>query len=127
MSTHPLGIAAQIEPGVANALSATLHDRITIAGGRVQQSNFHNHPLLRLVQKSKQNGGKTLDQLLHHVAEDALVLGAWNPGEGRERPPMSHPEIVRHTREWIEGRGDPKSAIAFVGHAACELCLPDYS
>jgi hypothetical protein len=58
--------------------------------------------LARQLQDPKQNGGKTLDQVLHHVMEDALVLGAWNPGEGRESPPVSHAEFVRHMREWIE-------------------------
>jgi isoquinoline 1-oxidoreductase beta subunit len=48
VAINPLGIAAQIESGIAYGLSATLHDRITIVGGRVQQSNFHDHPVLRL-------------------------------------------------------------------------------
>jgi hypothetical protein len=51
----------------------------------------------------KQNGGKTLEQLLHHVSEDKLVLGGWNPGDGRTKPPLTHAEFVKKVKEWIEG------------------------
>jgi hypothetical protein len=58
--------------------------------------------LARQLKDPKQNGGKTLDQLLHHVSEDKLVLWGWDPGNGRTRPPLSHAEFVRKFREWIE-------------------------
>jgi len=29
-----------------------------------------------------QNGGKTLEQIIHHVAEDSLVATGWKSGEG---------------------------------------------
>ncbi len=48
------------------------------------------------------NGGKTLEQILHHVAEDKLVLGCWEPGEGRAKPPLSHGDFVREVQAWIE-------------------------
>lgn len=49
----------------------------------------------------KRNGGKTLAQLLMHVEEDALVTGCWNPGDGRAKPPMSHPDFARAMKEWM--------------------------
>lgn len=48
------------------------------------------------------NGGKTLEQVLHHVEKDGLVLGCWNPGEGRAPPPVAHAEFARRFREWVE-------------------------
>jgi hypothetical protein len=51
----------------------------------------------------KQNGGKTLEQLYHHVAEDALVLWGWAPGDGRSLPPLGHDEFVKQFRAWIDG------------------------
>jgi hypothetical protein len=49
-----------------------------------------------------QNGGKNLEQLFHHVAEDQLVLWGWNPGDGRTPPPLSHAEFTKRFREWID-------------------------
>ncbi len=45
---NPDTIAAQIEGGVAFGLSAALHGQITLKGGRVVQSNFHDYEVLRL-------------------------------------------------------------------------------
>lgn len=58
--------------------------------------------LARQLKDPKQNGGKTLEQLIHHVAEDKLVLWGWDPGDGRTKPPLSHAEFVRKMREWVE-------------------------
>lgn len=35
----------------------------------------------------KYNGGKTLEQVVHHVGHDALVLWGWKPGADREPAP----------------------------------------
>jgi hypothetical protein len=57
----------------------------------------------------KRNGGKTLEQILHHVAEDKLVLAGWEPGDGRTKPPLSHAEFVAKMREWVEkGAASPE-------------------
>jgi len=45
---HPDGARAQIEGAVIQGLSAALHERITIAAGRVVESNFHDYPVLRM-------------------------------------------------------------------------------
>jgi hypothetical protein len=50
----------------------------------------------------KRNGGKTLEQLVEHVTHDKLVLWAWDPGDGRTRPPLSHDEFAKKFREWVE-------------------------
>jgi isoquinoline 1-oxidoreductase beta subunit len=43
---NPDMVKAQIEGGIVFALSAALKSKITIKDGRVQQSNFHNYPVL---------------------------------------------------------------------------------
>jgi isoquinoline 1-oxidoreductase beta subunit len=48
VAVNPLAIAAQMESGIAYGLSAALHGRITFKDGRVQQSNYHDYPALRL-------------------------------------------------------------------------------
>ena len=58
--------------------------------------------LARQLKDPKQNGNRTLEQLIHHVSEDKLVLGGWDAGEGRTKPPISHAEFAAKMREWIE-------------------------
>jgi hypothetical protein len=49
----------------------------------------------------RQNGGKSLDDLLHH-SDDGLVKWGWDPGDGRSKPPLSHEEFAKQWRIWIE-------------------------
>ena len=48
------------------------------------------------------NGNKSKQDLINHVTEDGLVLGGWNPGEGRKLPPLSHAEFVRQFKSWMD-------------------------
>jgi cytochrome c5 len=59
--------------------------------------------LCRQIKDPKQNGGRSLDQLLHHVADDDLVAWGWNPGDGRTLPPLTRPETVAQMKIWIDG------------------------
>jgi hypothetical protein len=49
----------------------------------------------------KRNGGKSMEELLHH-ADDGLVMWGWDPGDGRSKPPLSHEEFSKQWRLWIE-------------------------
>lgn len=53
----------------------------------------------------EQNGHKTLDQLLHHVGHDPLVLWGWNPGGNRTKPPLEHKAFVAAFKTWVESNG----------------------
>jgi len=57
--------------------------------------------LAKQIMDPKQNGHKSKQQLIEH-ADDGLVLAAWNPGEGRTLPPMSHAEFKKAWITWIE-------------------------
>ncbi|HWP34098.1 MAG TPA: xanthine dehydrogenase family protein molybdopterin-binding subunit [Thermodesulfobacteriota bacterium] len=48
LAVNPDQIRAQMEGGIVWALTAALKGEITIAGGRVRQSNFHDYPMLRI-------------------------------------------------------------------------------
>jgi mono/diheme cytochrome c family protein len=50
-------------------------------------------------------GGRDLAALLHHVAEDPLVLWAWKPGGTRKTPPVSHDVFVAAFRTWADSGG----------------------
>ncbi len=48
LAVNPDGVKAQIEGGVMFGLSAALHGAITVEGGRIQQSNFHDYRVVRM-------------------------------------------------------------------------------
>jgi isoquinoline 1-oxidoreductase subunit beta len=48
LALNPDIVAAQMEGGIVYALSAALRGAITLDGGRVKQSNFHDYPVLRM-------------------------------------------------------------------------------
>ena len=58
--------------------------------------------LCRQLKDPKQTGGRSLQQLLEHVANDELVGWGWNPGDGRALPPLSRPDTVAQMKIWID-------------------------
>jgi len=58
--------------------------------------------LCRQLKDSKQTGGRNLQQIFEHVSTDDLVGWAWNPGDGRVRPPLSRADTVAQLRIWID-------------------------
>jgi len=53
MTVNPGIIARQIESAIVYGLSAVLHGRISFKDGRVEQSNFHDYPVLRMDEMPK--------------------------------------------------------------------------
>ncbi len=45
---NPDTVEAQMEGGIVYGLTAALRGEITVANGQVQQSNFHDYPMLRI-------------------------------------------------------------------------------
>jgi isoquinoline 1-oxidoreductase beta subunit len=48
IAVNPDNVRAQMEGGIGFGLSAALHGAITIKDGAVEQSNFHDYPVLRI-------------------------------------------------------------------------------
>lgn len=69
---NPDGIRAQVEGAIVYGLSAALHEEITIDGGAVQQTNFHDFPLLRINEMPKVE--------VHIVPSTAAPTGVGEPG-----------------------------------------------
>jgi hypothetical protein len=59
--------------------------------------------LCRQIKDPKQNGGRSLEKLLDHVANDDLVGWGWSPGDGRTLPPLSRADTVAQMKMWIAG------------------------
>ena len=60
-----------------------------------------------ILDRSK-NGNRSLEDIVRHMTEDALVLWAWEPGsdaEGnpREVPPVSKEDFIEAVKEWAAG------------------------
>jgi isoquinoline 1-oxidoreductase beta subunit len=53
IAVNPESIRAQMESGIAFGLGAALHSRLSFREGRVEQSNFHDYPVLRLGEMPK--------------------------------------------------------------------------
>ena len=58
--------------------------------------------LCRAIIDTKLNGGMLRAKIVHHMETDPRVLWAWNPGPGREPPPMTQREFVSLIRTWLE-------------------------
>ncbi|HEX9135659.1 MAG TPA: molybdopterin cofactor-binding domain-containing protein, partial [Nitrospirota bacterium] len=63
---NPEIIRAQMESGIVFGLSAALHGAITFKDGRVEQSNFHDYPILRLIE---------MPEVEVHIVESAEKSG----------------------------------------------------
>ncbi len=48
INVNPWGVVAQMESAVVYGLTAVLYSELTVKKGRVQQSNFHDYPVLRM-------------------------------------------------------------------------------
>lgn len=68
--------------------------------------------LCAMLKDPKENGGKDFDALLHHVAEDKLVLWGWQPGGNRAPVSVPHAEFVEQFKLWasLGGPCPPPSA-----------------
>jgi isoquinoline 1-oxidoreductase beta subunit len=72
LAIHPDSAAAQIEGSIVFGLSAALFGEITIANGRVVQSNFHDYPVLKLAD--------TPDIQVEFIRSGAKLGGLGEPG-----------------------------------------------
>jgi len=55
----------------------------------------------------EKNGGRTLEETVHHLTEHELVLWAWEPGidasgNPREKPPVLKEEYIKAVKAWAK-------------------------
>lgn len=72
---NPNLIAQQMESGIVFGLGAALYGEVTIEGGRVQQSNFHDQPALRMNECPQ-----IVCEVLAAPSDDAHPEGVGEPG-----------------------------------------------
>ncbi len=54
------------------------------------------------IKDPKRNGGKSLADIVHHMAEDELVGWGWNPGAGRAPAPGTQKEFGALIKAWAD-------------------------
>ena len=69
---NPLTVEAQVQSAIVFGLSAALHSQLTLKDGRIEQSNFHDYPVLRLNEMPKVE--------VHIVASSDKMGGCGEPG-----------------------------------------------
>ena len=72
IAVNPDGFEAQMESGIIYGLTAALYGEITIADGAVEQSNFHDYPMVRM------NDAPEIDVQI--IKSDSPIGGAGEPG-----------------------------------------------
>jgi len=62
------------------------------------------------IKDPSRNGGKSLEKLVEHMADDSLVGWGWAPGVGREPAPGAQKEFGELIRAWVDsGAACPSS------------------
>jgi isoquinoline 1-oxidoreductase subunit beta len=72
LAINPDVIRAQMEGGIGYGLAALLHSKVTLKDGVVEQSNFHDYPMLRIGEMPKVE--------VHIVASTEEPTGVGEPG-----------------------------------------------
>jgi isoquinoline 1-oxidoreductase subunit beta len=82
IAVNPNTIAAQIEGGLIFGLTAALHSQITIAKGRVQQSNFNDYRMMRI------NEAPSIE--VHLIPSEEAPGGIGEPGTVAAAPSLAN-------------------------------------
>ena len=79
---NPAIVSAQIESGVVYGISGALWGEVTLKGGRVEQSNFHNYRVLRM--------NETPPIEVHLVRNSEAPGGIGEPGTAATAPALGN-------------------------------------
>lgn len=108
--------------GVPGMMCGTCHgaENVPVVGQAETLKSIPGHPLWHLapiemawegktlgqicaqIKDPERNGGKTMDELVEHMAEDSLVGWGWQPGAGREPAPGTQAVFGDLIRKWAE-------------------------
>ena len=81
-AVNPLGIEAQIQGSIVFGLTAALHGKLTVEGGKVVESNFHDYPVLRMFEMPKVS--------VHILPSDAKMGGIGEPATAPIAPAVAN-------------------------------------
>lgn len=81
-AVNPLAIEAQVQGSVVYGLSAVLHGKLTLQGGAVQESNFHDYPVVRMHEMPRVS--------VHVIASGAKMGGIGEPATAPIAPAVAN-------------------------------------
>ena len=93
----PASFGAHVPPGVSTEWKLPPPEQKMVFEG------LSSRALCEQLKDARRNGGKDMAALMHHVAQDPLVLWGWSPGFGRKPVPVPHAEFVRAFKSWADG------------------------
>lgn len=79
---NPLTVTAQVESATAYGLTAALYGQVTLKDGVVEQSNFHDYPILRMNEMPKME--------VHFVEGGTAPTGVGEPGTPPVAPAVAN-------------------------------------
>ncbi|WP_437874733.1 molybdopterin cofactor-binding domain-containing protein [Sorangium sp. So ce513] len=85
-AVNPLGIDAQIQSSIAYGLSAALYGKLTMVEGRVQESNFHDYPVVRMFDMPR--------VAVHILQSEAKMGGIGEPATAPIAPAVANAVFV---------------------------------
>jgi hypothetical protein len=120
---QPLVVRGDFDLGAVGMRCTTCHGPANFDPGRVPgHPQWHLAPLemawagkslaeiCAQIKDPARNGGKTMQELVHHMAEDSLVGWGWHPGAGRTPAPGTQAEFGELIKAWADsGAACPKS------------------
>ena len=77
------------------------HPHWHLAPGEMAWQNKTTGEICTQIKDPARNGGRSLQQILTHVADDSLVGWAWAPGVGREPAPGTQKELGELIQAWL--------------------------
>lgn len=81
-AVNPLTITAQVESAIAFGLTGALYGEVTLKDGVVEQSNFHNYPILRITEMPRVE--------VHIIESGTTPTGVGEPGTPPIAPAVSN-------------------------------------
>jgi isoquinoline 1-oxidoreductase beta subunit len=82
LTINPDTVKAQMEGGIIFGLTAALKSAITLKDGRVEQTNFHDYPMLRMFESPEIE--------VHIVPSGANPTGVGEPGVPPVAPALAN-------------------------------------
>ena len=81
-AVNPLGVEAQVQSSIAFGLTAALYGKLTLVGGQVQQSNFHDYQIVRMHEMPKVS--------VHIIPSKARMGGIGEPATAPIAPAVAN-------------------------------------